>query len=143
MGIHIHHNTLSGNEETAVTDYATQVGNVAECAASYLYYFNNFSNSTTVKFKQWYETASKFLSTRIRSNFMPAIYGYAVEEYVNLSIASGEPSVPAGYRVRLQVTHGGTRPDIVILNSSNTEIAWLDITNQSSVGHIYNKAGNW
>ncbi|MDE5577092.1 MAG: hypothetical protein K2J11_06870 [Oscillospiraceae bacterium] len=143
MGIHIHHDTLSGSEQTAVTDYAAQVANVAERAARDLYYFNNYSGLTTVKFKRWYDTAFRFISTRRQSTFMPAIYGYAVEEYVNLSIASGNPSVPTGYRVRLQVTQGGTRPDIVIYNSSNTEIAWMDITNQSSKGHIFNKAGNW
>lgn len=143
MGIHIHYDVLTDNEKTDVNIYAAQVANVVDNAARQLYYINHFFNSTTVKFKQWYDAASLFLRTRRASNFMPAIYGYAVEEYVNLSIASGIPSVPAGYRVRLQVTHGSTRPDIVILNGSGREIAWLDITNQSSKGHIFNKGGNW
>ena len=143
MGIFVYNDALSENEKTAINSYAAQVANVADNAARQLYYINNFSASTTVKFKQWYDAASHFLRAGIPNCFMPAVYGYAVEEYVNLSIASGKPSVPAGYRVRLQVTHGGTRPDIVILSSSNTEIAWLDITNQSSKGHIRRKAGNW
>ncbi len=143
MGLFIHHNELPENEKTKIINYAVQVANVVENAASKLYYINNFSDSTTVKFKQWYDAASQFLRTRSPNNFIPATYGYAVEEYVNLSIASGTPSVPEGYRVRLQVTHGNTRPDIVILGAYGTEIAWLDITNQSSLGHIFNKAGNW
>ena len=147
MGIHIHHNLLSNespeNERKNVETYAEQLSDVVDDAARNLYRINNFSNSTIVKFKQWYKTAVDFLDNRSPNNFISAYYGYAVEEYVNLKIATGTPSVPVGYKVRLQVTHGNTRPDIVILRNDGTEIAWLDITNQSSLGHISYKAGNW
>jgi len=139
----VHNNTLSGPEKDKIERYANQLAQEVENAASRLYLINNFSDSTTVKFQQWYKAASEFLRTRNQHNLISAKYGYAVEEYVNLKIASGTPSVPRGCNVRLQVTHGNTRPDVVILGADGTEIAWLDITNQSSLGHIFSKAGNW
>lgn len=148
MGIYIPdkeipENVISKEEKNIIIGYASQVASVAENAARELYMIDNFSNSAIVKFQQWYKAASDFLRTRSEYSLISAKYGYAVEEYVNLKIASGTPSVPRGYRVRLQVTHGNTRPDIVILRANGTEVAWLDITNQSSLGHIFNKAGNW
>lgn len=147
MGIYIHRNAFPPefpeNDKSKIEDYAVQIADVVENAASELYRIDKFSDSTTVKFQQWYKAASDFLNNVSPHRLISACYGYAVEEYVNLKIASGTPSVPVGYKVRLQVTHGNTRPDIVILKADGTEIAWLDITNQSSLGHIFYKAGNW
>lgn len=134
---------LTQAEKNIIKGYASRVSVMAEAAARELYLINNFSHSGDVKFQQWYEAASNFLRTRSGHSLIAAKYGYAVEEYVNLRIAVGIPSIPIGYRVRLQVTHGHTRPDIVILKEDGMEIAWLDITNESNWGHIQNKDGNW
>lgn len=74
--------------------------------------------------------------------FMNAAYGYAVEELVNIQLASSTYNTMNGYRILLQVTHGGTRPDIVLKKQFGTEMAWLDITSEGNVGHISGKVGS-
>ena len=74
--------------------------------------------------------------------FMNAIYGYAVEELVNIQLSSAAYNRLNGYIVLLQVTHGGTRPDIVLKDQYGKEAAWLDITSEGSAGHISGKVGS-
>lgn len=74
--------------------------------------------------------------------FMNAIYGYAVEELVNIQLSSPAYNRLYSYRVLLQVTHGSTRPDIVLKDRYDREVAWLDITSENSVGHISGKVGS-
>lgn len=116
--------------------------------ADELYNIDGFVNSGVVKFREWYKAAHNFLQKKEIEEFIYAKYGYAVEEYVNLSLLSRKVVPPRGYKIRLQVTHGNTRPDIVILRSgmgdkADEEIAWIDITSTSSAGHILGKSGSW
>lgn len=74
--------------------------------------------------------------------FMNAIYGYAVEELVNIQLSSAAYIRLNNFRVLLQVTHGSTRPDIVLKDRFDKEVAWLDITSENSAGHISGKVGS-
>lgn len=143
MDSNIINNTLAGQEKTDIEGYVLQLQAKVEEAADAVYFINNFAASTNLKLQQWTKAATSFLRTRCGVNFIAAYYGYAVEEYVNLGIKVGTPAVPNGYRVGLQVIHGQTRPDITISKVGGTEIAWLDITNESSAGHVDAKKGNW
>lgn len=73
---------------------------------------------------------------------MYASYGYAVEEMVNQELRARYNTAVHGYKVELQVTHGYTRPDIVITDRDRDEVAWHDITSENSAGHIYSKDGS-
>ena len=93
------------------------------------------------KQKNWLEKIQNYCNGKVPL-FMNAYYGYAVEEMVNQELTAQYSSARNGYRVLLQVTHGSTRPDIVITDRGNNEVAWLDITSENSAGHIWNKEGN-
>jgi hypothetical protein len=73
-------------------------------------------------------------------------YGSAVERIAYASIRlNGLKKLPAFYTFDFEVSHGGTRPDIVIFQgtpSDGAEVAWLDITSRSSTGHITDKDGS-
>lgn len=143
MDPNVINNVLRDQEKTDIEDYVSLLQAEVEAAAERVYSIHNFANSSCRKFKQWYDAAISFLATGCGVNFLEANYGSAVEEYVNLQIRNGTPALSSGYRAHLQVTYGGTRPDITITNRGGREIAWLDITNQGSIGHVNDKAGNW
>ncbi len=98
-------------------------------------------NYNNPKQKNWLEKIERYCNTG-KPLFMNAYYGYAVEEMVNQELMAKYRSARNGYRVLLQVTHGYTRPDIVITDRGNNEVAWLDITSENSAGHIWNKEGS-
>lgn len=143
MGLWIYKNSLAPDEEKKIQAFVEGLADLTQKLADELYFIDSLTN-TNAKFREWSEAAHEFQETGSEPDFIFARYGYAVEEYVNLSLLSKRIVPPRGYNVRLQVTHGQTRPDIVIINSeSSVEIAWLDITSESSRGHILNKSGNW
>lgn len=143
MGIVVYNDTLEKDVSDVVRKFAEEVARAAEKAASDLYMIDNYADSGNAKFQEWYDAARLFLETHSKPDFINARYGYAVEEYVNSKIDSKKIMPPRGYKVRLQVTHGDTRPDIVILTMHEVELAWMDITSSNNRGHIYGKAGNW
>ncbi len=104
----------------------------------------NLSALDTGKPKQnlWIRDAGFYLNNGISGFSMYTSYGSAVEEMVNLFIDVHYPFFVNGYRVRTQIRHGNTIPDIVIEDANGTEVAWLDITSSSSAGHIWNKDGS-
>lgn len=134
---------LSEAEKNIIKNYAISLARETEDAAGRLYFINKFIGLKNKKFKNWCDAALDFLGTRSKCDFIEAIYGYAVEEYVNMGIAAGILSVPRGFSVKIQETHGHTRPDIVIEREGGSGVAWLDITNKRSEGHINRKDGNW
>lgn len=107
-------NVLSQNEKNEIKKYIDSLAKRTEEAARNLYFINQFFYLGNNKIQQWCNAAFNFLITKYEYDFIEANYGYAVEEYVNIGIAEGIPSVPIGFSVRTQVTHGHTRPDIVI-----------------------------
>ena len=130
-------------EDALIEEFASKLSGIIQRLADELYYIGNFKDSANAKFGEWIEAVDELLKSNDVLVFIYARYGYAVEEYVNLQVLARKILPPRGYRIRLQVTHGNTRPDIVILNQANAEIAWMDITNAGSRGHILKKAGNW
>ena len=95
---------------------------------------------TNLKQKKWAEAIDAYFNSGTVT-FINAKYGYAVEELTNIRLKSAGYSSISGYTVNLQVRHGSTIPDIVLTDSRNIEIAWLDITSENSVDHINNKVG--
>ncbi|MYU48182.1 hypothetical protein GTV15_17095 [Streptomyces sp. SID7803] len=51
------------------------------------------------------------------------------------------PASGLNFSVAMQVTHGNTRPDVV-LQLDGREVAWYDITSAKSLGHIFEKDGS-
>lgn len=144
MGVSVHINRLADADVSKVIqNYAEDIASSVEEAAEDLYMIDNYADTGNAKFREWYDAADLFLKTGSIDSFIYARYGYAVEEYVNSKISSQKIQPPRGYKVRLQVTHGGTRPDIVVMTEDNKELAWMDITSSNSKGHILNKAGDW
>ncbi|WP_437758526.1 eCIS core domain-containing protein [Sorangium sp. So ce1389] len=70
--------------------------------------------------------------------FFFARYGYAVETIATGTLESHNINP---YRFRFQVAHGHTRPDIVVVDGEDREVAWIDITSEGSAGHIEKKQG--
>lgn len=93
------------------------------------------------KQKNWYEKIEKYYYSDMPS-LMNAAYGYAIEEMVNEELRANYRHAISGYTISLQETHQYTRPDIVIYDNDQTQIAWLDITSENNKGHIYNKDGS-
>lgn len=89
----------------------------------------------------WSEEINRYLRGE-KWLWMNMRYGYAVEEMVNQELSAQNNVAAHGYRLQLQATHGSTRPDIVIMNFYNSEVAWLDITSENNAGHIYRKDGS-
>ncbi|MEQ9405972.1 MAG: DUF4157 domain-containing protein [Cyclobacteriaceae bacterium] len=81
---------------------------------------------------------SKNLNFALKQNpFFYAAFGYAVESLSNPQINKLKSN---NYSVFTQVSKGSTTPDVVI-RDDHGEVAWLDITAENSVGHIFNKVG--
>lgn len=81
-------------------------------------------------------------ATRAAQSFRNARYGYAVEAYVNGSVATLASHLPASHTMALQAGRGMTRPDIVVKDGSNTDVGWFDITSSNCLGHIDTKTGS-
>ncbi|TMV51938.1 hypothetical protein FE783_03040 [Paenibacillus mesophilus] len=75
-------------------------------------------------------------------HFAPARFGYAIESYATgTKFNDLRSSLPKGYSIATQVSHGPTRPDLVVYKNGK-EVGWFDITSSGSTGHIYGKIGS-
>ncbi|GGN28029.1 hypothetical protein [Streptomyces fuscichromogenes] len=96
--------------------------------------------------ERWYGTFALYLETGQTPPFFAARYGYAVETLVTAKIRNDEDGIlhtlPPGWSVRFQVSHGTTRPDIVVVDEKGKEYGWYDITSEASRGHIDSKIGS-
>lgn len=113
-------------------------------------------DTTVTKYKKWHDAAYAYFAPTTKQfkgtdrSLLCAKFGYAVEEFANLAIAS-RPSPHSGeFSVNTQCKYGRTIPDIVIRKininpftgeKTETDVAWLDITSDLSVGHIKKKRG--
>ncbi|MEV6207938.1 toxin glutamine deamidase domain-containing protein [Kitasatospora sp. NPDC051914] len=74
--------------------------------------------------------------------WLPSQFGYVVESMTTQMIKDNV-TLPPGYTIDTQVTHGSTRPDLVISKADGAggkqELGWLDITADKSEGHIDDK----
>lgn len=107
------------------------------------------------KYKKWKERAYKYYdptTTKVKNwGLVCAAYGYAVEEYVNIKVRGGGYPYASEFEVLVQDPDGRTIPDVKIRRyytdsstgeTKKTEVAWLDITSEKSVCHIYDKNSN-
>lgn len=91
----------------------------------------------------WRESAQKAAGKGTAERFVYTHYGYAVEDMACSEIKVKYPFGRKGSLiVQFQVTHGDTRPDIVISENGKGERAWLDITSEANAGHISAKCGS-
>lgn len=89
--------------------------------------------------QQWYGTARAYCEDQSNlPSYFWANFGYAVETLACEALAKYS-FMP--YNVNFQISHGHTRPDIVVFNNFQ-EIAWIDITSDGSETHIYDKDGS-
>ncbi|MGW6984922.1 eCIS core domain-containing protein [Streptomyces sp. NPDC054932] len=77
---------------------------------------------------------------------VPAMAGYAIESLATKVFLTERkswtgPASGLKFSVAMQVTHGNTRPDVV-LQLDGVEVAWYDITSAKSLGHIFEKDGS-
>lgn len=94
---------------------------------------------------RWEREYSRFAETN-EKKWLYTSYGYAIEQLTTDDLASTENLLPAGHVVRSQVAHGHTRPDFVVLDDQDVEVAWIDVTSDSpsSSGHITRKqSSSW
>lgn len=144
MGIKIHYCNVDSGLRGELTSFARNVERAAEDAAQRLYNISDYRGIRNPKIKGWYEVAKEYVKHGTIDDFIYARYGYAVEECVNLRIAGGSLAPSGGLDAEIQITHGGTRPDIVVKSRSDrSEVAWLDITSERSEDHVLLKSGNW
>lgn len=96
-------------------------------------------NTKTINTKD--EEIAETLETAF--HFAPARFGYAIESYATgTKFKDLRSSLPKGYDLGTQVSHGSTRPDLVVYNDAGFEVGWFDITSSGSTGHIYDKIGS-
>lgn len=87
----------------------------------------------------WTKTWKAFLGTpTLIPEFFYARYGYAVET-IATKLLRAKSIAP--YAFKFQVAHGHTRPDVVVVDRGNREVAWIDMTSEASRGHIFRKQG--
>ncbi|HBL58426.1 MAG TPA: hypothetical protein DDZ80_07880, partial [Cyanobacteria bacterium UBA8803] len=97
--------------------------------------YENLNGYTQLWVKKWNEHLSGG-----RPNLMAATFGYVIESLVSEPTSEFCPKLSGGYSVDVQVTSGGTRPDLVLrLTKGTAHIAWLDLTASASADHIYLK----
>jgi hypothetical protein len=77
---------------------------------------------------------------------VPAMVGYAIESLATKVFLTERrswtgPASGLTFSVAMQVTHGNTRPDVV-LQLNGSDAAWYDITSANDLGHIFRKAGS-
>jgi hypothetical protein len=100
--------------------------------------FKSLDTSKSGYLARWAATWAKYVDKPSElPPFFFARYGYAVETLAVNLLAAADISP---YSFHFQVSHGHTRPDIVVRNGSE-EIAWIDITSEGSPSHIYDKQG--
>ncbi|WP_420882427.1 DUF4157 domain-containing protein, partial [Streptomyces barkulensis] len=91
--------------------------------------------------ERWYQVVNAYMSDRSKTAFLHTAFGYAVEALVTARLNEIRGHLPAGWTIATQVTHGHTRPDIVVFDDQRVEQAWFDITSLASTGHIGKKTG--
>lgn len=111
-------------------------------------------NTSVPRYQHWHDFAYAYFNSKAKNKqrdwgLVCAAYGYAVEEYVNIQIESNAYPYRAEFDVSTQRRSGGTIPDIVITinytdaaGHAKSAEAWLDITSEKSLRHIYNKKGS-
>lgn len=96
-------------------------------------------------YNEWIDPATTPERRAAIEGLFPRQFGYAVETMANGLIRDEVgPTLDDDITISTQVTHGATRPDLVVIRTDpvsglKQELAWIDITADASVGHIHNK----
>lgn len=127
----------------ALNDFGTELGNLVESAAADILArpeLVNVPNNGYVT--RWHKVFAAFIdSERTQTAFLYTAFGYAVEALTTARLDEVRSHLPAGWTISTQVTHGHTRPDLVVFDNHHQEQAWFDITARDSRGHIRDKMG--
>ncbi|WP_460072792.1 eCIS core domain-containing protein [Streptomyces sp. YKOK-I1] len=97
--------------------------------------------------EQWQEYLQAASAKKLEiAALVPAMAGYAIESLATKVFLTERkswtgPASGLAFSVAMQVTHGNTRPDVV-LRLNGSEVAWYDITSARSLGHIFQKDGS-
>jgi len=91
--------------------------------------------------QQWYITAQSYAQNPdLEPSLIHARFGYSIE---SMACQGLNNTTLHGLRIQTQVSHGHTRPDVVLSETSgNEDVAWIDITSEGSEGHIRGKQGS-
>lgn len=86
----------------------------------------------------WYDMASDYVNNPVQKpKLLNARFGYAIETLACIELGDAFED----FELKYQITHGSTRPDIVVCTEDGDELAWIDITSTGSEGHIAEKVG--
>ncbi|MFI2318368.1 hypothetical protein [Streptomyces sp. CB00072] len=80
------------------------------------------------------------------ADLVPAMAGYAIESLATKVFLTERkswtgPASGLTFSVAMQVTHGNTRPDVV-LQLNGSDVAWYDITSENRLEHVFKKDGS-
>jgi hypothetical protein len=130
-------------QDETLTAFGTALGTLVEDAAAAILArpeLVDVPNNGYVA--RWHRVFATFVeSERTNTAFLYTAFGYAVEALTNARLDEVRGRLPAGWTVSTQVTHGHTRPDLVVFDDQYREQAWFDITARDSRGHIRDKTG--
>ncbi|MDB5671974.1 MAG: hypothetical protein JWO25_2933 [Alphaproteobacteria bacterium] len=97
---------------------------------------NNVSLAKNAHIGNWAASFDFMTQKGSLPEFFYARFGYAIET-IATGIMRSKSFKPL--TVYDQVTAGATRPDFVVRNAKEAEVAWLDVTSSGSIGHIGKK----
>ncbi|GAB4108555.1 MAG: hypothetical protein OHK0022_60120 [Roseiflexaceae bacterium] len=124
--------------KNAVDQVTNELNQRVDTAYQQSLQWQTLSQSKDPMVRQWYKTAEAFAQNPDREpRIIHARFGYSIESIACQGLDNTQMN---GLTIRIQVAHGHTRPDIVLM-ADNQEIAWLDITSRGSEGHIRGKSG--
>ncbi|WP_354637114.1 toxin glutamine deamidase domain-containing protein [Kitasatospora camelliae] len=102
---------------------------------------DGYTKRWTDSYNKWTDPETSPEERARIEKLLPRQFGYAVESMTTQMIRDNV-TLPPGYTIDTQVTHGSTRPDLVITKTDGNgkqELGWLDITADKSEGHIDDK----
>lgn len=124
--------------ENAVVNARQAIENAVNMARDIALNWGDLANDLRPRIVQWYATAQEYFNNpALVTDFLYTRFGYAIETIACANL----PGVLNGLNVDFQVAAGNTRPDIVLRNAFNQQIAWIDITSTASKNHIRAKDG--
>lgn len=131
------------DDARALDAFGTALGNLVEQAAADIMARPELVPVTNNGYvERWHKVFGAFIaSERANTAFLYTAFGYAVEALTTARLSQVQGHLPAGWTLGTQVTHGHTRPDLVVFDAEHREQAWFDITASNSRGHIRDKMG--
>ncbi len=142
--IKVHNNQLNAAStvDNEIITWVREMDYIVQVCAAKAYNIPSLDGGNAHQ-RIWRDSAQKAAREGKADRFVYTHYGYAVED---MACSEIKVKYPFGRRgnltVLFQVTHGDTRPDIVISENGKGERAWLDITSETNADHIREKDGS-